>query len=186
MVIHPLEVIGDIRDPARELREQIPDVLAGYAGMQRAVLTDGALPARIKELIALAIAVGSGLRSVRAETPVPGASAGTSQRAAEALFVDAKRLIEKGSYADACAKFAESQRLGPAPGTLLNLADCYEKNGQLASAWFAFRAATTASEQIGRTAWAEQSSARARLLEPRLPTPRAFTPMPSSQMRTQR
>src|ERR1700735_1977927 len=57
MVIHPLEVIGDIRDPARELREQIPDVLAGYAGMQRAVLTDGALPARIKELIALAIAV---------------------------------------------------------------------------------------------------------------------------------
>ncbi len=47
-MIHPLEVIGEIRDPARELREQIPDVLAGYAAMQRAVITDGALPARIK------------------------------------------------------------------------------------------------------------------------------------------
>src|ERR1700722_159532 len=57
MVIHPLEEIGDIRNPARELREHIPDVLASYAGMQRSVLTDGALPARIKELIALAIAV---------------------------------------------------------------------------------------------------------------------------------
>jgi AhpD family alkylhydroperoxidase len=56
-MIHPLEVIGDIRDPARELREQIPEVLAGYAAMQRAAIADGALPGRIKELIALAIAV---------------------------------------------------------------------------------------------------------------------------------
>jgi AhpD family alkylhydroperoxidase len=56
-MIHPLEVMGEIRDPARELREQIPEVLAGYAAMQRAVITDGALSARTKELIALAIAV---------------------------------------------------------------------------------------------------------------------------------
>ena len=56
-MIHPLEVIGEVRNPARELREHIPDVLAGYAAMQRAVIADGALPARVKELIALAIAV---------------------------------------------------------------------------------------------------------------------------------
>jgi AhpD family alkylhydroperoxidase len=56
-MIHPLEVMGDIRNPARELREQIPDVISAYAAMQRAVISDGALPARIKELIALAIAV---------------------------------------------------------------------------------------------------------------------------------
>ena len=56
-MIHPLETIGDIRNPARELREEIPDVLAAYAAMQRAVIVDGALPARVKELIALAIAV---------------------------------------------------------------------------------------------------------------------------------
>ena len=56
-MIHPLETIGDIRNPARELREQIPDVLTAYAAMQRAVIVDGALPARVKELIALAIAV---------------------------------------------------------------------------------------------------------------------------------
>ena len=55
-MIHPLEVIGDIRDPARELREQIPDVWSGYVSMQRAAMADGALPAKFKELIALAIA----------------------------------------------------------------------------------------------------------------------------------
>jgi AhpD family alkylhydroperoxidase len=55
-MIHPLQVIGEIREPARELREQIPDVLAGFSAMQRAAMADGALPAKYKELIALAIA----------------------------------------------------------------------------------------------------------------------------------
>ena len=35
-MIHPLEVIGRHSRAGRELREQIPDVLAGYAAMQRA------------------------------------------------------------------------------------------------------------------------------------------------------
>ena len=41
----------------RRLREAIPDVYAGYAQLHSASMGDGALPARIKELIALAIAV---------------------------------------------------------------------------------------------------------------------------------
>jgi len=41
----------------RRLREAIPDVYAGYAQLHNASMGDGALPARIKELIALAIAV---------------------------------------------------------------------------------------------------------------------------------
>lgn len=56
-MIHPLEVFGEIRDPARELREQIPDVVGSFAAMQRAAIADGALSARVKELIALAISV---------------------------------------------------------------------------------------------------------------------------------
>jgi AhpD family alkylhydroperoxidase len=56
-MIHPNEVLGELRQPARDLREHIPEVVGGYAAMQRAALTDGALPGRIKELIALAIAV---------------------------------------------------------------------------------------------------------------------------------
>jgi AhpD family alkylhydroperoxidase len=49
--------MNELRDAGRELRKAIPDVYAGYAATQRAVMVDGALPARIKELIALAIAV---------------------------------------------------------------------------------------------------------------------------------
>jgi AhpD family alkylhydroperoxidase len=56
-VIHPNEVLGELRQPARDLREQIPDVINGYAAMQRAALADGALSAKVKELIALAVAV---------------------------------------------------------------------------------------------------------------------------------
>ena len=41
----------------RRLREAIPDVYAGYAQLHSASMGDGALPARFKELIALAISV---------------------------------------------------------------------------------------------------------------------------------
>ena len=56
-MIHPNEVLGELRQPARELREQVPDVIGAYANMQRAVMVDGALPAKVKELIALAVAI---------------------------------------------------------------------------------------------------------------------------------
>ena len=56
-MIHPNEVLGELREPAHELREHIPEVIGAYADMQRAVMTDGALPGKTKELIALAIAV---------------------------------------------------------------------------------------------------------------------------------
>jgi hypothetical protein len=112
----------------------------------------------------------------RAETP---ASAG-QQAEAEALFVEGKKLITAGDFPHACAKFAESERLDPAAGTLINLADCYEKNGQIASAWVTFREAATASERDGRQEWATQAAARAHLLDARLPTLTVEVPAGSS------
>jgi AhpD family alkylhydroperoxidase len=56
-MIHPHEIFGELRGPAHALREHIPEVIGAYASMQRAALADGALPAKVKELIALAIAV---------------------------------------------------------------------------------------------------------------------------------
>src|SRR4051794_10088 len=94
-----------------------------------------------------AIALLASASSARAEPSAD--SAGQARVEAEALFVEAKALLQAGEIARACAKLAESERLDPAAGTLLNLADCYEKNGQLASAWVTFREATTASERSG-------------------------------------
>lgn len=54
---------------------------------------------------------------------------------AEALFAAGRAAFESGDYDSACAKFAESHRLDPAAGTVINLAACNERRGRLASAW---------------------------------------------------
>jgi hypothetical protein len=59
--------------------------------------------------------------------------------AAEALFQAGRDAVQRGDYAVACEKFRESNRLDPAVGTLLNLADCSEHVGKLATAWELFR-----------------------------------------------
>src|SRR4051812_28534695 len=68
------------------------------------------------------------------------ASAGDSI-SAEALFAAGREAAQRGDYRQACDKFAESQRLDPAPGTLINLGDCNEHLGLLASAWRYYREA---------------------------------------------
>jgi AhpD family alkylhydroperoxidase len=47
----------ELRGPTRELRHAIPQVYAGYRELHDSALAPGALDARTKELIALAIAV---------------------------------------------------------------------------------------------------------------------------------
>lgn len=63
--------------------------------------------------------------------------------AAEALFSDGERLMKEGKLPEACEAFAASNRLEARAGTLLNLGSCREKNGQLASAWSAYKDALT-------------------------------------------
>ncbi len=61
--------------------------------------------------------------------------------AAEALFRSAREAAEQGDWVTACDRFEESKRLEPAPGTVLNLARCREKLGQVASAWKSYNEA---------------------------------------------
>jgi hypothetical protein len=65
---------------------------------------------------------------------------------AEALFREGRDASVRGDYDTACRKFRESQRLDPAIGTVLNVADCEEHSGQLASAWQHFQQAI---EELG-------------------------------------
>lgn len=54
---HWHDVQADLRGPARDLRDKIPEVYRGFSQMHASSLADGVLSGRIKELIALAIAV---------------------------------------------------------------------------------------------------------------------------------
>jgi AhpD family alkylhydroperoxidase len=54
---HFHQTTEDLKVPYRELAEAIPDVLGGYGAMHKAAMVEGALSARMKELIALAISI---------------------------------------------------------------------------------------------------------------------------------
>jgi hypothetical protein len=83
------------------------------------------------------------------------------------LFDDAEKLLASGKVNEACTQYAESQRLDPQLGTLLHLADCYEKSGKTASSWSSFREAGEIAAKRGdpREATARR---RAAGLEPKL------------------
>jgi hypothetical protein len=70
--------------------------------------------------------------------------------AAQALFEEAKKLAADENYALACPRFAESQRVDPAGGTLLHLAACHESEGKTASAWTEFNEALSVARRDGR------------------------------------
>ncbi|MEZ4234199.1 MAG: hypothetical protein R3B89_33805 [Polyangiaceae bacterium] len=95
------------------------------------------------------------------------AHAQSDPAAAEALFRQGRAAADAGDYRTACEKFRESNRLDPADGTLLNIADCEEKLGRVATAWTHFQeVAQKLPPSDERRALAAQ---RAAALEPRLP-----------------
>lgn len=102
-------------------------------------------------------------REAHAADPNEGGAA-----AAESLFQEARKLMEAKRYAEACPKLVASHKIAPAVGTLLNLADCYERAGQNASAWARFHEAIALAQRLGRPDREKTAKERADKLEPRL------------------
>jgi hypothetical protein len=121
--------------------------------------------------VAAASAATSNARIARAD----GAQ---EQQLAQALFDEARRLMEKKRYGEACPKLAESQRLDPGGGTLLNLAICHEKEGKLATARNDFDEALAAAVKDGRKD--RQVIARERLVAVERSVPRLSVVVPLS------
>ncbi len=81
-------LIEDLREPTRQLRRAIPDTWGAFASLHDAAMTDGALSKRVKELVALAIAVAKRCDGCIAYHAKAAAAAGaTRQEVAEALGV---------------------------------------------------------------------------------------------------
>jgi hypothetical protein len=86
----------------------------------------------------------------------------------ESLFAEGKSLAEKGELGLACPKFLASYALEKRIGTLLNLADCYERNGQLASALARYAEAAPLTERARQKERLAFAVEHATALEPRV------------------
>jgi serine/threonine-protein kinase len=109
-----------------------------------------------------------GLGGVGAPARAQSESSAFDKVAAESLFEEGRSLLASGKYAEACPKFADSQRLDPSPGTLLNLANCYEKLGRTATAWATYKQAASAANAVGRSEYVATAQRHAEALAPRL------------------
>ncbi len=82
--------------------------------------------------------VGIALVALVALRAAPASAGPDEVAAAEQTFRDGIDLMDDGKFKEACEAFETSQQLDPAVNTLANLANCREKNGQLATAWVLF------------------------------------------------
>ncbi len=99
---------------------------------------------------------------------------------AERLFQQGRKLMDEGRPRDACPKFAESDHLDPAAGTIINLARCYARLGRTASAWTAYREAAERAAAKGQEKREAVARSEAAELEPRLPKLRIVVDEPPS------
>jgi hypothetical protein len=83
------------------------------------------------------------------------AHAETDAQRADALFKQGQKLLDAGKFADACPILAESNRLDPKLGRLLNLAYCHEQEGKSASAWGEYNDAVALATQRNQAERAE-------------------------------
>jgi hypothetical protein len=115
----------------------------------------------MRALVTIALAATLTVSSpVRADGPVDAA-------AAQTLFERGRAAAQRGDLQQACDSFAESERLDPGVGTLLNWAMCEERQQKLASAWQHFNeAAALLKPTDDRNAFVR---AQIRQLSPRLP-----------------
>ncbi|HXK18814.1 MAG TPA: hypothetical protein VNG33_13480 [Polyangiaceae bacterium] len=90
-----------------------------------------------------------------------------SPSAADALFREGRQAVKDGDMLKACALFQKSYSLDPAPGTLMNIADCEERQGQLLQALQHFN--TTAESLATGDARMSIALSRAASLDAKLP-----------------
>ncbi len=101
---------------------------------------------------------------------------------AEALFQEGRALAQAGRCDQAVTKLEASDRLESTPGTLLNLATCYETLGRSASAWVTYRRAASLSRARGQKDREAAARERVAALEPDLSYVKVVVTDPASDL----
>lgn len=96
------------------------------------------------------------------------ARAQSASAQARVLFGEARKLMNKGRFDEACPKLEESLRLDHGIGTQFNLAHCWEQIGRTASAWGLFLDVASAAATAGQRKREAAARERADALEPQL------------------
>jgi hypothetical protein len=87
---------------------------------------------------------------------------------AQKLFDEGRALMQQNRFDDACPMLAESHRLDPMGGTVLNLALCYEKQGKTATSWVTFEEARALARRDGNPKRVDFATRHIASLAPRL------------------
>jgi hypothetical protein len=147
--------------------------VSGAAQSERP-LTSGDAMAAIGERTAGTMSSRKGARAIHylgaalAVTAWTGVGRADDSAAAQALFDQGKKAMAAHDYAQACPKLEESLRLEYGLGTLLNLADCYEHEGKLATAWSKFLELAAKARTAGQAERVRIGRDRAAALAPKL------------------
>jgi len=89
--------------------------------------------------------------------------------AAQVLYDRAVELMGQKNYKEACPKLEEVTRLVPEGlGAKLTLAECYEADGRLASAWLQYSLVASAAARAGQGDRERLATERAAALKPKL------------------
>lgn len=97
---------------------------------------------------------------------LPGAALAAPPTEGEKLFREGRSAMQDKDYETACARFAESQKKEPAPGTSLNLGECEERRNHLIAAREAFVSAAANFLTADKKGYA---TGRAEALDKRIP-----------------
>ena len=87
---------------------------------------------------------------------------------ADETFRAGHELLKEKRYAEACAKFQQSEAQDPASGTLLALAYCQELSGLFATSWANYAAAAQLAEREGHADRQTAASERVQALAARV------------------
>lgn len=110
-----VDVIDDLREPTRSLRRAAPSAWSAFNELHQAAVADGELPARIKELMALVIAVvkqcdGCIAYHAKAAARRGATEAEVAEALSVALLMDGGTATVYGPHAwDAFHEFAASE-----------------------------------------------------------------------------